>query len=373
MRTVYAILVVSFLVTGAQAKTWYLNGAGPGAPYQLWAFGDDGLPLSTEPIVEAGGDARHVAWPSAIQEGSITRVYASVNTGKWDEVRLYSSEDGLKFDDQGVVFSANESEPYGIGPTYVMRDPSGPNRYVMYYLVRGAGGPGESIAVATSPDGLKWTREGNVISASLPEEAGGLSMSYACRMASGEMVLLFHGYDESLNKGVSLTATATTPTSTFRNKTIIKSWDGFSTTVSGLAGQNLGLVASKSTVPLGIPLLIGGAAREHIVAVKQEGAWVWFDRPLLYAHEGSALYSMARNKVEMSYIKQQPDGSWHGIATVYGPAELPAEYTTALSSPALGGTWNYDGTGFRFQAWLPGFLYSLENPTPLISTAECNN
>ncbi len=280
--------------------------------------------------------------------------YASVYNEGWKTVRLYTASHGVEFIDQGPVFAANGDEPHGIGPAYVMRDPEGSDLYVMYYLVRGPEGSGDYIAIATSPDGKAWTRRGIAISASLPEEAGGLSISYACRQSSGEMVLLFHGYDAGLAKGVALVATAPDPTSKFSDKAIIKSWDGFSGTVTGNAGEHDGLVIAAASVPIGIPLLIAGSPAEPIAATKQEGTRIWFDRPLLGAHAESRLYSMARNKVDMSYIREMPDGSWTGIATLYNPEALSAEYTTALSSSTLQGPWEYDRTGFKFEPRLPG-------------------
>ncbi|WP_141700710.1 hypothetical protein [Methyloceanibacter superfactus] len=373
MVTALLALLACLASSAASAGMWYLNGKGTDTPYGIWAFGEDGLPLAAAPVVRATDAETHIAWPSAIKDGPTTRLYASVYNEGWKTVRLYTASHGVEFIDQGPVFAANGDEPYGIGPAYVMRDPAGPDPYVMYYLVRGQRGPGNDIAVATSPDGRTWTRHGVILSASLPEEAGGLSVSYACRERSGAMVLLYQGYDADLAKGVALVATAPGPTSGFSDRVIIKSWDGFSATVRGIAGEKAGHVHAGAKVPIGIPLLIAGSPAEPIVATRQEGTRIWFDRPLLNAHADSRLYSMARNKVEMSYIRQMPDGSWTGIATLYKPAALAAEYTTALSSPTLQGVWDYDRTGFTFEPSHPETRESLENPTPLVDTASCSN
>ena len=371
----YVLLPVVFLFgRSAQAFDWYLNGMGPSAPYQIWAYRDDGFPSSIKPVIPLPSGASALAWPSAIQVGSIVRVYASVKYESWSAVRLWTSHDGINFADQGVVFTSNSDEPHGIGPTYVMYEPSVSEPYKMYYLVRGASGPGPSIAVATSTDGINWTRYGKVISASLTEEAGGLSMSYACRRANGNYVLVYHGYSSDLSKGVALVAQANSPTSTFTGKTIIKSYDGFDATINAAAGRNFGTVPSGITVPLGIPLLVLDENREQIVAKAQDSTRVWFDRPFLYSHSSTPIYSMARRKVEASYLKELWDGSWKGIFTIYNPVDnVAAEYTTEASASSLTGTWSYTGSGFRFQPWIPDVFWSIENPTPLLSHASCAN
>ena len=374
IRALFLIFLIC-ATSSVSAAEWYLNGRSAQNPYQIWAMGDDGLPSAVTPAVPISGNVANIAWPSTVQEGSVTRIYASTYvSGKWSDVHLYTSTDGLNFSDQGIVFSANANEPYGIGPSHIMRDPDGPDPYVMYYLVRGPSGPGSSIGVATSDDGITWTRRGIVVSSSLPEEAGGLSLSYACRDSMGDIVLVYHGYDAGLDKGVPIVATAPTPTSAFSNKTIIKTGDNFSTAFTGTAGQNTGVVSIGVTVPIGIPLLAYGTDREPIVVLKQEGSRVWLTRPLLYSYSNASLYSMARYKVEISYIHEMPDGSWRGIATLYGPATgIVAEYTTSLSSPTLTVPWNYVGDGLRFTPWLSGTSYSLENPEPARRNASCSN
>lgn len=370
-----AALVAASLCGSMQAgaSQWYLNGKGASNNYQIWAFGDDGFPLSLDPVILPPSGVTHLAWPSAVREGSIVRTYVSAYSGGWNTIRLYTSPDGLSFTDQGVIFSADASEPYGVGPAYVMRDAGGPDPYVLFYLVRGAGGPGNRIAVATSSDGISWTRRGSVISASLPQEADGLSMSYACKTQAGQYVLAYHGYYAGLTKGAALLATAAAPTSSFSGKIIAKLPDEFASVLTATAGQNTATVPAGVAVPLGIPLLISDASREHVIAKRQDGVRIWLDRPLLSSHSSAALLSVAKAKVDISYVQEKPDGSWAGIATLYGPAALVAEYTTGVKAQSLNGPWTYDGLGFRFQPWLPSFLYSLENPTPLVSSSSCSN
>lgn len=368
--------VLATLTTGtAHADVWYLNGSGPGTPPQLWAFGDDGLPLSADPVVAVSAKLRAIAWPSAVRVGSAIRLYASAYSGGWNTVRLWRSEDGVTFADLGAVFAADVSEPHGVGPTHVMYEPGAPEPYTMYYVVRGPSGPGGVIAVATSRDGTSWTRKGTVLSASLPEEASGLSVSYACRRDDGDRVLVYHGYSLNATKGVAIVATARGGvTRPFAGKSVVKRFDDFDTTLTGGAGQRDATVPPHVTVPLGIPLLIGDAtAREAIVATRQKGRSLGFDRPLSRGYSGAPLYSMARNKTDLSHVRELPDGAWRGIFTLYKPAALVAEYTTEGLASSLTGPWRYAGKGFRFRPSLPGTLHSLENPTPLVGDASCRN
>lgn len=361
--------------SSVSATTWYLNATGPSAPYQIWALDDDGTPKTVAPVIAPPAGALHVAWPSAIQVGATIRVYASAYIGGWNVVRLWTSSDGITFTDQGTVFAADTSEPYGVGPAHVTYDPSLATPWSLFYLVRSASGPGPSIAVATSADGITWARQGVVLTASLPEEAGGLSMTYACRRANGDYVMVYHGYSADHSKGVALIAEASSPTQPFTGKTIVKTFDGFTTTITGSAGENTGTVPSGVTVSLGIPLLArAGGTKETIVAKRQDGTRVWFDRPLLNSYSAGELHSMARNKVDLSYIREMPDGTWTGIFTVYGPASgVLAEYTTEGAASSLTSPWSYTGTGLRFTPWLPATASSMENPVPLVSHASCAN
>ena len=48
------------------AAIWYLNATGPGVPYQIWAFNDDGLPKTLAPTIPLPTGVSFLAWPSAI-------------------------------------------------------------------------------------------------------------------------------------------------------------------------------------------------------------------------------------------------------------------------------------------------------------------
>jgi len=378
MRMLVIVLFFAlFAPSRAIADTWYLNGTAPGGSYQIWAFSSDGDPLSTSPAASAPSGYMHVAWPSAIKSGSSTTVLASIysqSTG-WKEISKWTTSDHLSFAYGGVVFTANVAEPHGIGPSAATIESSLADPWMLYYLVRGKAGPGPSIAGATSPDGVTWTRTGDLLTVSLPQESGGLSLSYVCKRAAGHYVMFYHGYSVDLTRGVAIVATSPSRTGPFIGKQIVLRYDNFSTAFAGSSGQDTGTVAVGESVPLNIPLVIvsGPNQQEVIVAKRQDGSRIWFDRPLTYSHSGN-LYSAARNKVELSYAREGTDGTWTGIATLYGPAPgITAEYTTSVRAPSLNGPWTYVGDGLRFKPRLPAILRSTENPAPVVASPSCAN
>lgn len=346
---------------------WYLNGRSATGPYGIWAYDNDGFPLSTSPVIAPSGSIIYIAWPSALKLGQTITVWASINDGSWSKIKRWTSSDGITFTDQGTVFTANASEPNGVGPAQVFYDPSLANPYILYYLVRGASGPGPTIAAATSSDGINWTRQGTILTASGTDEAGGLSSAYPTKKTDGTYVLSYHGYSSDLSHGVAMIATSSTATGTFGSKAKIMGYDNFSSTVTANAGEMNGTVPSGVTVPLGVPLVVT-TTQEVITAKKQHGTTILFDRPFLYSHSSSAFYSSACRKVEASYIEELPDGTWKGIFTCYDPAaSAGSEYTTEGVGPSLGSEWSFTGTGLRFKPWVNTGLISLENPAPLIT------
>ena len=63
------IVLIGLALLGGLAMTagraqegheWVLNGNGANGHYQLWAFGDDGLPRYATPIVQAAGDVQQL-------------------------------------------------------------------------------------------------------------------------------------------------------------------------------------------------------------------------------------------------------------------------------------------------------------------------
>lgn len=149
--------------------------------------------------------------------------------------------------------------------------------------------------------------------------------------------------------------------------------DNATTTLSANQAENTAIVGTA--LQIGMPhLIVDSASNELVVPIRQDDSRVWFDRPLLFDHPDAVIASMAASKIDPSYAQQQPDGSWRGIMTVYGPQlGVFAEYTVEVSAPELEGRWSFDNTGVRFSPWMASTLYSAENPTPLTQGTDCTN
>ncbi|MDE2105795.1 MAG: hypothetical protein KGL39_51700 [Patescibacteria group bacterium] len=381
IKILAAVILMAAAGRPSFAEQWFLNGKIGSSPYVINQYDPDGLPHSDAPVAMPPSGSTNVAWPSALIPfgGSKIFLYASTYGALWNAVHLWTatSVDG-PFIDQGSVFSADPVlEPYGIGPAQVTYEPTSILQpFIMYYLVRGASGPGQTIAVATSVDGVHWTRGGPVLSTSLPQEAGGLSASYACKTASGDYALFYHGYSSDLSAGYGLVATSNSATGPFSNKAVILAPQSFLTTLTSYAGSVTARVPSGVSVPIGIPLLAGysTSGQEPVVAVRQSGTLVWFSRPFLYPHSSDQTISMLSAKVDPSYAQEQADGTWKGTATAYGPAPgVAAEYTTGVAGSSLSGPWTFAANGIAFTPFTSYGLNSTENPTPLVSDNKCSN
>ncbi|MFQ3458556.1 hypothetical protein PMN64_35290 [Bradyrhizobium sp. UFLA01-814] len=364
-------VILTLFPAGAIARSWFLNGLGSSGIYHIWEFGDDGLVSSLTPALSPPDGVLHLAWPSAIAPDANTRrLYASAYTTGWFQVRLWTSTNEGAWIPQGIAFQSDASEPGGIGPAQVVYEPGVAEPYMIYYLDRAS----NQIKLATSVDGMTFTRHGAVITPSLPEEASGLSISYACRRANGEYVIFYHGYYNNAQNAVALVATANSGQGPFTKKTVIARPDGFASTLS--ANRLNATATADVAVPLGIPLLVGGgtARQEANVAIKQDETTIWFERPFVFDHVSDRLVSVSRNKVELSYAQEQQDGSWRGIFSFYNPDPgVASEYTTEGSARSLTAPWSYSRTGFRFKPWYRGGENSTENPTPLLSNDACSS
>lgn len=353
-------------------KNWYLNGRGPSIGYGIYAYDDEGFPRSPSPVIAPSGSIVHIVWPSCIKVGDVTNIWASIDEGTgFNKIRRWISPDGLNFSDQGDVLVANGSEPNGIGPAQVIYDPTQADPYIMFYNIRGASSaPGTTIGCATSQDGISWTRQGVVLTASGTDEAGGIATGYALKLGNEDYAIVYSAYPSGLATASTKIATCSTPTGTFGSKAVLMQPDNFSSTLTATAGEMIGTVPSGVVVPLGVPLIMT-SSQEVIVAKRQiNSTTVIFDRPFSSSHSAATFYSAARRKVEGSFIEQQDDGTWKGIFTLYAPdTGIAAEYTANVEGPSFGSPWTFTGEGLRFKPWINGSLTSLENPTPLLEYA----
>ena len=364
-----AIISVGLVLNSAwetQAE-WVLNNQGTDGRYRIFIFSNEGLRL--RPVT--ADKFQHVAWPSAIRHGELVYVFASAyEDGGWRRIHRWKSSDRVSYEYDGVVFEASDEERFGIGPAHVMFDPSAEYPFTMYYLVRGRDGPGNEIRVATSKDGASWSRVGIAITKKIPFESGGLSVSYACKFED-RVFLFFHGYSRDLKRAVSLVAESKNGID-FTNRRVILKPDGFGTTIMAKSGKKtaeFNLRQPKVGVPL---VLFNGKNRQVVTPIIVEGIKVLFDSILLDDYEPGIAVSIYKNKIELSYAKVRPDGSWIGIATGYGAlGTVSAEYTSTFSAAHVSGPWQPLGEGLRFSPYFPEGEWSTENPEPISSHSKC--
>ena len=362
-------------------RAWFLNGLGYSSTYTVSAFGSDGRLLPHASNLTA---VEHVAWPSAIDDRRSLKVYASVFDGTlWSQVGLWESPsfDPTQMHFVGNVKAALPEEPYGIGPTHVGYDPtrSGGQPYLMWYLVRGPFGPGYTIRLATSPDGLVWVSGPEVLWATQTEEAAGLSISYACRLRSGQWVLFYHAY-LSLTQGYAMIALSdsNSPAGPFHEKHVIMPNDNISTQIVGTASPRTDTFAVQDSGLLqqGVSYLLSDGTTETLELVtvtKIDGNMVTVDHPLIFNHYQHHVLSVLQKKVDPSVAWQTPQG-WRGVFTGYGQmAGVTSEYTVPVKATTLLGPWEVDTTRPSpvFLPWTENYVFSAENPVPVVQDLGC--
>lgn len=358
----FALMVLASLtIAGPAFASGYVGNAfGIEGRYQVFEFTDDGRPF--RPI----SGAHAVAWPSGIRVGEQIFVYGVENvSGKWDRVRLFSSSSGAAYQDQGVVFSADATEPHGIGPATVSYDGA---VYRLYYLIRGAAGPGAKIGLATSLDGKTFVRQDTAYVAGT-EAAGGLAVSYACS-DEGQNYLLIHAYSSDLSTATSIVATAPTPDGPYSYAQTLLQPTNSAGTLTGSAGNAFAQFTGSLTV--GRPIVVNDAGASVYVPVSIHGSTVYLDRPLEKRHIASSWADFVRNKIDMSFIRKDVDGGWSGAVTGYGAFDgVLSEYTSPLTAETVLGQWKL-APGYHLSPYFNSGRYSTENPEPIRETASCS-
>ncbi len=346
---------------------WYLNGKTNNGTYKIFAFDDDGLPASINPVIHNIAGVSDIVWPSAFKQNGTTHVFASCQVnGKWTNIRRFTAPDELTFIDAGVAVAALPSEPAGIGPAAILHDATLAEPFVMYFTVRGTPFLNVACATAANIQG-PWTRRGIVYTGSGTDEAGGVSVSYAFKEGN-EYILGIHCYDAALNIANSKIVRSTNALGTFGNKAILMQPDGFISTFQGGIRGNWGIVPAGVTFPIGIPMVCRSGANQQVnVIEKQKGNVIWFKYPFLADYtQNATVTSFARLKADISHIEKLPDGTWTGFVTGYGSQLIMCEYVARVASPTLTGNWQYVRDGLMFPVFYDGTVGSMENPTRCI-------
>lgn len=338
------------------------NNTGTGG-YVIFEFTEKGNPLRP---VSTGNQA---AWPSAIKSGSNILVYGSQFSGtQWNSIHRWISVAGAPYTDTGAVLTSDATEPNGIGPSTTTFDGT---TYRIYYLVRGSSGPGTVVKEATSTDGITFTRTGTVFTSG-PEAPGGISLSYACT-DSGTTYLTIHDYDSTFATAKATIASASSPDGPFSNMGTVISPSGQSGTITGTSNNNFAALSAGSSIVAGhVGVTLNGSVPDPYIATETNGSALWFDRPLSFSPSGVVFADLAKNKVDLSFIRHLPDGTWSGGVTGYGMIPgVQAEYTAPVSSPAVLGPYTI-GRGYVLMPYFTSGFGSTENPEPIRTSSGCD-
>ncbi|MDF1607992.1 hypothetical protein PZ897_07385 [Hoeflea sp. YIM 152468] len=360
MKKIIITLALLFWSWAALADGYVANTHGVEGRYRVFEFTKVGNPARSV----SGATRNHVAWPSAIRVGNHVHVFASVLTaGKWSEIRRWTSTGGAAYVDDGAVLISGTAEPNGVGPATVTYDGS---VFRIYYLERGVSGPGTSVGLAISSDGLSFTRAGTVYSAT-SADAGGVSVSYVC--TDGDTThLLLHSYSTDFATASSVIASAQAPDGMFVRGGELLSNSNMHGTISGQAGNSFaqftGSLATGRVV-----VVYDGTVSPYIVAEVTAGT-VYFDRPLTASYTNSPFADFIRNKADMSFVSKK-DGRWVGAVTGYGqfPSVL-SEYTMPIEAGAITGPWVVK-SGYFASPYFQSGKIATENPEPIRTTSAC--
>ena len=296
----------------------------------------------------------HFAWPAAIKHGETTQLYfAGYRSGKWDQALMASKTNGA-FGQPTAILTADASEG-GIGPMHVAYFQDGSEPYHLYYTHLHS----NKVALATSADGVSFTRKGVVFSAATLQQ---VFLSSAFKH-EGKYYLLLHGTDDR-GIGRSYLSSALAPDGPFSSPVEIAAPDGFETTLTATAQQDFGYVPGGISVPIGVPLVTSHAGMPYaVVAKKQVGNLVYFASPFLTTVNGPLVSAFATHFSDVRYM---PDGTWRAYATGYRSLPMLAEYTGEFAADHLTGPWTPVAAGaLPFSPDFIGGRRSTENPSRL--------
>lgn len=338
------------------------NVFGAEGKYRVFEFTEAGSPV--RPV--SGSTFAGVAWPSAIQIGNVTHVYASVLVdGKWSQIHRWSSSNGAAYVHDGSVLIADTSEPYGVGPATVTYDGS---KFRIFYAVRGSSGPGTKVDLAESTDGLAFTRKGTVY-AGYTYSPGGLSVSYACTDGANHYLFL-HGYTSNFATADSFVVTAATVDGTYADYGLTIENNSATGTITGAAGNSFGVVSGVFAI--GQALIINGTKPETYIVTEQTGNVVYLNRPLEDSHSNTPVASFISKKADLSFVRKLPSGEWAGAVTGYGQfSGVLSEFTGHVSVSSLSGSWQVGG-GYFLSPYFNSGERSTENPEPIRTNASCS-
>lgn len=380
-------LLLGTLFLGTQAgaslppnNVFYANTKGPAHPYTISRF-VAGVPSPREPVISPGGsdfDSAHVAWPSAVQVGGETWVFATGNDGRrWGAVGLWKTRDGVQHQPLGAVFRASteEQELHMPHVAYDPRDDAAPFK-MWYGAVPAKGSSATQIRYAISKDGRKWQRKGPVLKAEPSLEAAGLAPDYACQDANGSWHLFYTGL-LSLVRANAMEAVAPAAHGPFKKLGTIFPSDDRTFELAkapALGATRLELTSADGVRVNGVYLLTDGrqAGSQVVTALMVAGNRVHLYGPVLVKLRGpGSLVSVANRKVSPSSIWKSKD-TWYGYFTgFHSIPDVMAEYVFRAVKKTGGWVFDDRTPEMPFYPRLIHQLQSTENAEPVRRGPHC--
>lgn len=353
---------------------WLLNGRGQSTQYAVFRLSADGsMGNSPTLIIQPTGAMIAVYWPSGVQVGSTTYVYATHEDASGIlRVGLWTSTGGT-YAFQGTVLSPTAAE-IRLGSQSVLYDPDDAVApFKMWYGAGGATRP-NSVRYATSLDGISWARQGTVLTASEPYETHGLQLDCICR-DNGTWRMFYSASSDAANRWTAVEATSPDPSGPFVKRGEVLSPSGSELAVATTiqpGTRYLEVPATTGLVEGHAYTLSNGSLAQRIVVERVMSA-VGFstEAPIHVSGSGYAIRPVDMRKVCVSSIYRDANGDAFGFATGWGAFVNPMnEYVFRIRETASGFE-RASTADSMFTPTGPGSLGSFENPSPILAGPDC--
>lgn len=164
----------SVLVDATGYRMWYFGCSSPGACMIAWATSADGRSWSRQgPASTGNGTVASGSYPSVIELGNAYWMYFGVG----DSIVEATSVDGVTWTLVGLAVSTG---PTGSQDGYMVSYPRAlyaGGQFLLYYTgISGPTPPNAAIMLATSADGLSWTKQGVVLDRGAPGSPDGFNI-----------------------------------------------------------------------------------------------------------------------------------------------------------------------------------------------------
>lgn len=378
MMHLFRLFLAALLLIGpASAQDFVLNGQGANGFYQIYRVTKDGGFTAPTLVVSPSGsgfDSSNVYWPSAVQVGGTTYLYASGSDASGNlSLGLWISNGGA-FQRVGQVLTA-EGDEGRIGSTHVVYDPFDHVAPFKMWFGTNYGQRATAIKYATSQDGVNWTRRSVVLQASEAYETGGFQLDYVCRdLATWR--LFYSATSDPANRFVAVEAISAGPGLLFMKRGVVFEPGGTKHLVLSTVrpGSRYAMVDSTfGMIPGGVYVLTNGVVSERVVVeTVMNGSEVSLEDAMVSAGENFELRSAHYRKTGISAFYRDDYGAGRVLFTGWGAAPLNALHEYVFEGKEVGGQFVIDPTApNRFKPTGPGSLYSFENPSPIKSNPDC--